>query len=140
MQTATFVSPPVHEGVTFLSSSDIAFAFQGRPMYLHPDFNQFWMASLLIGFLSGIVMEASSRFIRSGGKFRSLANGIPLLVSGIIWGGCFVFLYFVAYNDSMPEDSIKVLMVRLGLVLPLGMLVFELCSAAIRRFQAHRNR
>lgn len=85
-------------------------------------------------------MEASSRFIRSGGRFRSLANGIPLLVSGINWGGCFVFISFVAYNDIMSEDKVKVLMVRCGLVLPLGILVFELCSAAIRRFQAHRNR
>lgn len=105
-------------------------------MYLH----KLWVISLLSGFLSGMFSQASFVFIRSEGRVRYLATVLQMIRGGILWGGGFVALSsFLVYKDMVPENLMKVLIIRSGIAVFFGSLAFELCAAAIRRFQANRN-
>ena len=103
--------------------------------------SQLLSLSLLIGFLSGIVMQVSTIFLNS---HRRLRYGYTFAVfsSGLIWGVGFLIMSFFLYTSQggFSENAIKVLMVRLGVGLPLASIVFEICYAKFLGFREGRSR
>ena len=101
-------------------------------------YQSWWLVTALSGFIIGVSMQIATILFRRVVPNQKISLGIML--GGIsTMSFCLLLAFAMLQIDAMSEQELSALMIRLGLVLPIFVFVYDFFVWIIRRSKSNNN-